>query len=42
MGLREIGKAKGTSGDEIFAYKKETSGVTGIIQGGLGLLNNRK
>lgn len=39
MGLREIGKAKGTSGDEIFAYKKETSGVTGIIQGGLGLVN---
>jgi len=39
MGLREIGKAKGTSGDEFTPQKKGPSGVAGMIQSGLGLVN---
>ena len=39
MGLREIGKAKGTSGDELVSRGKAPTGVTGLIQSGLGLVN---
>jgi hypothetical protein len=42
MTLREIGKAKGTSGDELTHQQNNPSGAVDLIQGGLGLVNKVK